>query len=95
MTQYVPKPIDTASIQLSTELTELTERLAENAHDNWAAQRISEGWKWGSHRDDVAKLHPNLIPYSDLTESEKDYDRISAMETIKAIIALGYKIERA
>ncbi len=94
MTQYDPKPIDTALIHLPTDLVGLTEQLAENAHDNWAKLRMSQGWSWGHQRDDAAKLHPDLIPYSDLPDSEKDYDRQSAMETLKAIIALGYKIER-
>ena len=57
--------------------------------------RMSEGWTWGNQRDDDAKKHPDLIPYGDLPDSEKEYDRKSAMETLKAIIALGYKIERA
>ncbi len=95
MTQYVPKPIDTVSIKLSDDLVELTERLAENAHDHWAVLRTSEGWTWGSQRHDGAKLHPDLIPYADLPDSEKEYDRRSAIETLKAIIALGFRIERA
>lgn len=95
MNQYVPNPIDTSSVQLSIDLLKLTERLAENAHDNWAILRMCEGWTWGVQRDDEAKNNPDLIPYGDLSDSEKEYDRKSAMETLKAIIALGYKIERA
>ena len=94
MKQYLPRPVDTSSVQLSKDLLELTERLAENAHDNWAMLRMSEGWTWGDQRDDDAKKHPDLIPYGDLPDSEKEYDRKSAMETLKAIIAQGYKIER-
>ena len=93
MKGYDPKPIDTSAIKLSDDLLELTEKLAENAHDNWAKRRMSEGWTWGRQRDDKSKKHPDLIPYEDLTESEKEYDRKTAMETIKAIIALGYRIE--
>ncbi len=94
MKAYDPKPIDTSAIRLSDDLLELTEKLAENAHDNWAKLRMSEGWTWGSARDDVGRKHPDLVPYDDLPESEKEYDRNVAMETIKAIIASGYKIER-
>ena len=72
----------------------LTERLAENAHDLWAAQRIKDGWTWGPTRDDSAKKHPCLVPYAELPESEKEYDRQAAMGTVKAIITLGYRIER-
>lgn len=91
---YLPKPIDTRHIQPSSSLSELRELLAENAHDVWAKQRLAEGWTYGPKRDDTTKKHPCLVPYSDLPESEKDYDRQSAMETIKAILALGYRIEK-
>jgi hypothetical protein len=95
MKGYDPKPIDTFEIRLPADLLELTEKLAENAHDHWARQRLSEGWTWGSRRDDEKKKHPDLVPYAELPESEKDYDRTTAMETLKAIIACGYRIERA
>jgi hypothetical protein len=72
----------------------LTERLAEHSHDTWAQQRISEGWTYGPRRDDAAKQHPDLIPYAELPESEKEYDRQAALGTIRAIIALGYRIVR-
>jgi RyR domain len=93
MATYEPRPIDTAKVQLSEQLRQLTEQLAENAHDNWARRRLSEGWTWGPVRDDAAKKHPDLVPYAYLPESEKHYDRDTAMETLKAIIALGYRIE--
>ncbi|MBI1386335.1 MAG: Ryanodine receptor Ryr [Rhizobiales bacterium] len=92
---YVPAPIDTSGVTLRPALAELTERLAESTHDNWAAQRISEGWRYGPRRDDAAKTHPGLVAYADLTESEKDYDRRTALETLKAIQALGFRIVRA
>jgi hypothetical protein len=92
--KYNPKPINTANIELDLELTELTEKLAENAHDIWAIGRISEGWAYGTERNDKEKKHPCLIPYADLPESEKEYDRRTAMESIKAIITLGYKISK-
>ena len=91
---YVPKPLDTSQIELSQELKELTELLAENVHDIWAKQRIMEGWTYGPIRDNEAKKNPSLIPYSELSESEKDYDRNTAIETLKMIIALGYSIEK-
>lgn len=92
MKTYIPKPIDTSNIELSKELLELTEKLAENVHDIWALGRVNEGWTFGEQRDDVLKQSPCLIPYANLPESEKDYDRNTAIATIKAIIALGYKI---
>jgi hypothetical protein len=72
----------------------LTERLAEHSHDVWATQRIADGWTYGPKRDDATKKHPDLIPYAELPEPEKEYDRKAAMETLKAIIALGYRIVR-
>ena len=91
--RYQPKPMDTSDVKLPGELRKLTEKLAENTHDIWARQRIAEGWTYGPERDDGGKKHPDLVPYSDLPESEKEYDRQTALETLKAIIALGYRIE--
>lgn len=89
---YQPRPIDTSSVALPAGLEALTERLAENTHDIWAARRMAEGWTWGPTRNDALKQHPDLIPYADLPEGEKQYDRNTAMQTLKAIVALGYRI---
>ena len=94
MNGYTPKPIDTSEVLLGDELLELTERLAENTHEIWAKQRMGEGWTWGPERDDKTKKHPDLLPYRDLPESEKEYDRMTAMETVKVIVGLGYVVER-
>ena len=84
MTTYHPQPINTADVELSEELRALTEKLAENVHEVWSAGRIADGWKYGDTRDDAHKLHPCLVPY----------DRNTAMQTIKTIIKLGYKITK-
>jgi hypothetical protein len=89
---YVPEPLDTSAVRLDGDVLALTERLAENAHDHWARRRFEEGWTYGPRRDDKAKQHPGLVPYAQLAESEKEYDRATAMETLKAILALGYTI---
>lgn len=91
---YTPKPIDTSAVKLSADLLELTEKIAENVHDVWAAGRIKEGWKYGPIRDDLKKETPCLVPYSELPESEKEYDRNTALETVKTIISLGYSIKK-
>ncbi len=91
---YKPKPLDTSDIQLSPELLELTEKIAENVHDVWATGRIEQGWKYGEERNDALKTTPCLVAYSDLPDSEKEYDRNTALETLKLIIKLGYKIIR-
>ncbi len=90
---YIPKPIDTSDVRLSDELLALTEKIAENVHDVWASGRIAEGWTYGKKRDNEKKTTPLLIPYSELPESEKEYDRNTALETLKLIIKLGYKIK--
>ncbi len=94
MIPYIPKPIDTSHVQLPPEVDDLTELLAENNHEIWAAQRVKDGWTFGPVRDDPNKKHPCLISYADLPESEKVYDRHTAMETLKLIVKLGYRIVR-
>ncbi|MBQ4559384.1 MAG: Ryanodine receptor Ryr [Tyzzerella sp.] len=91
---YIPKPIDTTSIHLSNDLLELTEIIAENVHEVWAEGRIKEGWTYGTVRNDEKKETPCLVPYHELPEIEKEYDRNTAMETIKLITKLGYKIKK-
>lgn len=89
---YKPNPKDTSAVKLTDDLTELLEQLAENTHDIWAQQRIAEGWSYGPSRNDRQKEHPNLVPYKQLAESEKEYDRKISLETIKMLRALGYTI---
>ena len=92
---YTPKPIDTSDVQLNEDLLELTEKIAENVHDVWAEGRIRQGWTYGEQRDDSKKTTPCLVPYGDLPEAEKEYDRNTALETLRLIAKLGYRIERA
>ena len=94
MKTYTPNPADTSKIELSQDLLALTEKIAENVHDVWAIGRINQGWTYGEKRDDTLKKHPCLVPYSELPESEKAYDRNTAIDTLKLIVALGYKIEK-
>ncbi len=91
---YKPEPIDTSEIRLPESISELTEKIAENVHENWSASRIAEGWTYGAQRDDVKKTTPCLVPYSELPEIEKEYDRKTAVETLKLIISLGYEIKK-
>ena len=94
MTTYTPNPINTDDVELDDVLLELTEKLAENVHEMWALGRINDGWRYGEKRDDAAKTHPCLVPYNQLPDSEKEYDRNTAMSTLKLIVKLGYKIEK-
>lgn len=89
---YIPNPVDTSNIELSPVLMELAELMAENVHDVWAKTRIEQGWTYGSVRDDANKKHPCLIPYDQLPEEEKVYDRNTSIETLKFIIEKGFEI---
>ena len=91
---YKPKPKDTSKVELAPGLKELIEELAENTHDVWAQQRLRDGWTFGPHRDDELKQHPGLVPYDELAAEEKEYDRKTAVETIKVLAALGYTIQK-
>ena len=93
-TVYKPDPIDTSDILLPPELQELTEKIAENVHDVWAQGRMAQGWRYGPVRDDGKKETPCLVPYEALSENEKQYDRSTALETIKLIMKLGYDIRK-
>lgn len=92
--QYNPNPIDTSDVVLSDDLLQLTEKIAENVHDVWAVGRMSEGWVYGEVKDLEKKTTPQLVEYNELPESEKDYDRNTALETLKVIVKLGYQITK-
>lgn len=91
---FTPNPIDTSDVKLSEELLQLVEFIAKNTHNVWAKGRMEEGWTYGHVRNDDLKQHPCLIPYEELSESEKEYDRNTSLETLKAIIKQGWKIEK-
>lgn len=92
--RYIPHPIDTKDVLLSDELLDLGEMIARNVHEVWATGRIKDGWSYGMTRDDINKQHPCLIPYEDLPEQERDYDRDTALETLRLIVKLGFSIEK-
>ncbi|MDR1055817.1 MAG: Ryanodine receptor Ryr [Prevotellaceae bacterium] len=94
MKKYIPNPINIDGIELSSELTELTEAMAKNIHEVWAAGRIAEGWGYGNERTDKEKLHPGLVPYEELSEQEKEYDRATSISTLKLIMKLGFEIKK-
>ena len=91
---YTPNPKNLDEIVLPEDLLVLTEQIAQNVHEVWAAGRIAEGWTYGEVRDDAKKQTPCLVPYSELPDNEKDYDRNTALETLRLILSLGYRIEK-
>lgn len=90
--KYIPAPVDTSDIRLPDELLPLIEKMAENVHEVWAKNRMAEGWTYGPVRDDALKQHPCLVPYDELPEGEKEYDRDTSQQTLKLILKLGFKI---
>ncbi len=91
---YIPRPIDTKGVELPKELRLLAEEIAKNVHEVWSEGRMEDGWIYGEERNDAKKYHPCLVPYEELTETEKEYDRNTSQETLKLIMKLGFKIVR-
>lgn len=90
--EYTPSPVDTSSVELPEELLPLIEAMAKNVHEVWSSNRLADGWRYGPQRDDRLKTHPCLIPYDQLPEEEKDYDRATSQETLKLILKSGFRI---
>ena len=95
MGKYIPKPIDLSDVSISEDLRELREAIAENTHEVWAENRMREGWTYGPERDDKKKQTPDMVPYNELSEKEKEYDRATAWRTIKLLKKLGYDIVKS
>lgn len=91
---YEPRPVDVSDVELPESLNGLLEQISENVHEVWSSERINDGWVYGPERNDGMKTHPCLVPYDELDEAEKDYDRNTAINTLKLIIKLGYKIDK-
>ena len=91
---YTPQPIDTSDVELPKDLKVLVEQMAKNVHEVWAASRISQGWTYGEKRSDDLKTHPCLVPYEELPETEKAYDRDTALGTLRLIMKLGFRISK-
>lgn len=89
---YIPQPVDTNDVVLPEELNQLAEQMAKNVHEIWSQTRISQGWTYGPERNDSKKKHPCLVPYEELPEEEKLYDRNTSTETLKFIIKAGFEI---
>ena len=95
MKEYTPKPVDISDVELDSSLMELVEVMAKNVHEVWAETRIKDGWRYGETRNDERLEHPCLIPYEELPDSEREYDRNTAIGTLKLIHKLGFKITQA
>ena len=89
---YIPEPIETKDVELSEDLKSLSEDLAKHVHEVWAKGRITQGWSFGPVRNDELRQTPCLVPYEELTEEERDYDRNTSQETLRYLIKRGFKI---
>jgi ryanodine receptor 2 len=92
--KYIPQPIDTTDVKLPVELELLVEKMSKNVHEVWAEARISQGWTYGEQRNDELKTHPCLVPYEELPDEEKEYDRNTSIWYVKLIKKLGFKISQ-
>ena len=90
--KYTPQPIDISDVKLPEELEPLVEKMAKNVHEVWAETRLEQGWKYGEQRNDELKTHPCLVPYEELPEEEKEYDRNTSIGTLKLVLKLGFNI---
>jgi ryanodine receptor 2 len=92
--KYTPQPLDVSDVKLPEDLEQLVEKMSKNVHEVWAESRMKQGWKYGRQRNDELKTHPCLVPYEELPEEEKEYDRNTSIGTLKLIMKLGFKIRQ-
>uniref|UniRef100_A0ABM5FAI2 Ryanodine receptor 3 n=1 Tax=Pogona vitticeps TaxID=103695 RepID=A0ABM5FAI2_9SAUR len=90
---YKPAPLDLSEVKLLPSQEVLVDKLAENAHNVWAKDRIKQGWTYGIQQDLKNKRNPRLVPYSLLDERTKKSNRDSLREAVRTVAAYGYNIE--
>lgn len=91
---YTPRPVDVEGVELPAELVALAEAISKNVHEVWAHNRMAEGWVYGPERNDAERISPCLVPYEELPDEEKAYDRNTAFSTLKYIVSLGFEIKK-
>nr|XP_023658007.1 ryanodine receptor 3 [Paramormyrops kingsleyae] len=90
---YKPTPLELSDVKLTPAQEILVDKLAENAHNVWAKDRIKQGWTYGIQQDLKSKRNPRLVPYALLDERTKKSNRDSLREAIRTLIGYGYNIE--
>ncbi|KAM9788020.1 ryanodine receptor 3-like isoform 7-T7 [Syngnathus typhle] len=90
---YKPSPLDLSDMKLTPGQELLVDKLAENAHNVWAKDRIKQGWTYGIQQDLKSKRNPRLVPYALLDERTKKSNRDSLREAIRTLIGYGYNVE--
>ncbi|TSO67486.1 Ryanodine receptor 3 [Bagarius yarrelli] len=90
---YKPMPLELSEVKLSPAQELLVDKLAENAHNVWAKDRVKQSWTYGIQQDPKNKRNPRLVPYVLLDERTKKSNRDSLREAIRTLIGCGYNVE--
>ncbi|KAJ8269879.1 hypothetical protein GJAV_G00107820 [Gymnothorax javanicus] len=90
---YKPAPLNLSDVKLTPGQEGLVDKLAENAHNVWAKDRIKQGWTYGILQDLKNRRNPRLVPYALLDERTKKSNRDSLREAVRTLIGYGYNIE--
>ncbi|XP_032398530.1 ryanodine receptor 3 isoform X7 [Etheostoma spectabile] len=90
---YKPAPLDLSEVKLTAGQEVLVDKLAENAHNVWAKDRIKQGWTYGIQQDLKSRRNPRLVPYALLDERTKKSNRDSLREAIRTMVGYGYDID--
>ena len=80
------------TLEMTPETEALVEDIAQKVHAAWVDLRKKDGWTYGPKRNDDTKQTPCLVPYEQLPEEEKQYDRNTAVCAIRALIENGYEL---
>ncbi|XP_030626784.1 ryanodine receptor 3 [Chanos chanos] len=90
---YKPSPLELSDVKLTPGQEVLVDKLAENAHNVWAKDRIKQGWTYGIQQDLKSRRNPRLVPYALLDERTKKSNRDSLREAIRTLVGYGYNID--
>jgi hypothetical protein len=74
--------------------SEEVETLAEMEHERWMHEKITNGWSYGSERNDEKRIHPSIVPYEQLSESEKEKDRDTVRNIPRILSLIDFQIYR-
>ncbi|XP_018522000.1 ryanodine receptor 2 isoform X6 [Lates calcarifer] len=90
---YKPAPLDLSHIKLTSTQEAMVDKLAENAHNVWARDRIHQGWTYGIQQDVKNRRNPRLVPYTLLDERTKKSNKDSLREAVRTLLGYGYNLE--
>ncbi|XP_072867965.1 ryanodine receptor 2 isoform X6 [Chlorocebus sabaeus] len=91
---FNPQPVDTSNITIPEKLEYFINKYAEHSHDKWSVDKLANGWIYGEIYSDSSKVQPLMKPYKLLSEKEKEIYRWPIKESLKTMLAWGWRIER-